>query len=215
MWFQSTQVTTATEKRVLLLDATIGPETLQSLREKCAPDFPQNKSYYELCTMIEKIYASPWLIFHERKRFYGSVQNSDETVGQWFFRLQSLAKYCKFGALNETMMVDKFVTGLNDGRIISRLSEDGVSTLTIAKALEIAQNYEKRFENAKITDQINPKGEKQQRLANQNHHGNSFNPNACKHCGSANHKSEVCYKYEICESCNRLGHIAKNCRSTK
>lgn len=206
-WFQHSNVSNPDEKRILLMDA-LTPSALQRLKDILYPEMPQKKTYQQLCIVINRSFGQPLSIIHERKRFYFATQGFNEPVRQWDSRLERLAQTCHFDfALQSPILLDKFVTGLIDGRIIKRLAEEDISTMSITKAVTIAHNYEVKYGMAgpKKTENTNNRSSAAET--------SSSGAPKCKHCGHFNHASEVCYKNAVCDICKKRGHIAQSCRN--
>ena len=62
--------------------------------------------------------------------------------------LRGLAQFCNFGESLDTMLRDRLVCGINDEAIQRRLLME--ATLTLKKALEVAQGMEIASQNAKF-----------------------------------------------------------------
>lgn len=89
-------VKTEPSKKATLLKS-IGASAYSLLRALCDPKLPNEKSYSELCTLLEAHFMPPVIIFRERLNFYTATKNVDETVSNWYARVKSLALKCKFG----------------------------------------------------------------------------------------------------------------------
>lgn len=131
----------AAQKQVALLISVIGADSYKTLRDLCHPVLPKNKTFEELCNLLRKQYSPQVAVFRERTNFYNARQEGYENVTQWFGRLKKLSVDCKFGENLESILVDKFVTGLRTGQILDRLCEENES-LTLEQALELAVNKE-------------------------------------------------------------------------
>lgn len=131
----------AAQKQVALLISVIGADSYKTLRDLCHPVLPKNKTFDELCNLLRKQYSPQVAVFRERTNFYNARQEGYENVTQWFGRLKKLSVDCKFGENLESILVDKFVTGLRTGQILDRLCEENES-LTLEQALELAVNKE-------------------------------------------------------------------------
>uniref|UniRef100_A0A1Q3FVA0 Retrotransposon gag domain-containing protein n=1 Tax=Culex tarsalis TaxID=7177 RepID=A0A1Q3FVA0_CULTA len=129
------------QKQVALLISVIGADSYKTLRDLCHPVLPKNKSFTELCTLLRKQYSPQVAVFRERTNFYNARQEGYENVTQWYGRLKKLSVDCKFGENLESILVDKFVTGLRTGQILDRLCEENES-LTLEQALDLAVNKE-------------------------------------------------------------------------
>ncbi|XP_052566725.1 uncharacterized protein LOC128093535 [Culex pipiens pallens] len=131
----------AAQKQVALLISVIGGDSYKTLRDLCHPVLPKNKTFDELCTLLRKQYSPQVAVFRERTNFYNARQEGYENVTQWYGRLKKLSVDCKFGENLESILVDKFVTGLRTGQILDRLCEENES-LTLEQALDLAVNKE-------------------------------------------------------------------------
>lgn len=155
-WFKANGVTNVVEKRVLLMDG-LNRDTQQRLKDQLRGDDPQTRTYQQLCSTISKIYSHPVSMIHERRRFYGAFMGANESVHQWFQRIKRTAAICQFGDdVEKTLILDKFVTGLIDNRIVNRIGEENLTTLTINQALEIARNYEAKLGKPEANKKYDP-----------------------------------------------------------
>ncbi|XP_063364694.1 uncharacterized protein LOC134653297 [Cydia amplana] len=77
-----------------------------------------------------------------RSKFYEATRDVGESVEKWAARIRGLAVHCEFGTSLDMLLLDKFVLGLRAGKERERLFEQDVTTLTLAKAMELAQQTE-------------------------------------------------------------------------
>lgn len=129
------------EKRSALLISVVGNEAYKTLRDLCHPALPKNKPFEELCELLHKQYAPQVSLFRERIKFYKATQESYESVSQWYGRMKTLSIDCKFGENLESILLDRFISGLRNQLILDRICEED-ETLTLAKAVELAVNKE-------------------------------------------------------------------------
>lgn len=98
------------------------------------------------------------------------------------------------------LLIDKFVTEMHD-KIFDRLCEEG-ATLTLSKALEIAQRYEKPETEGRQRNPVSSKEEVYDAAIR------------CYHCGKQNHDLQVCkFKFYLCNKSGKKGYLAAVCRS--
>ncbi|WP_230132599.1 hypothetical protein, partial [Campylobacter jejuni] len=63
----------------------------------------------------EIIYKTPsHLAFNCRKIFHAMEKNPTEDLEQWFFRIQSVITDCDFDNFSDFMLIEKFISGLNE-----------------------------------------------------------------------------------------------------
>lgn len=74
--------------------------------------------------------------------FISQVKKTEESLAQWAARVRSLASHCEFGICLEVAIRDKFIMGLEKGKVMNRLFSEDQNSLTFAKALELAQTTE-------------------------------------------------------------------------
>lgn len=129
------------EKRSALLISVVGNEAYKTLRDLCHPELPKQKPFEELCALLEKQYSPQVSIFRERIKFYKAQQEQYENVSQWYGRVKTMSIDCKFGENLDTILMDRFVSGLRNPMVLDRICEED-ETLTLAKAVELAVNKE-------------------------------------------------------------------------
>ncbi|XP_063700309.1 uncharacterized protein LOC134830683 [Culicoides brevitarsis] len=128
-------------KQSAFLISVIGSYSYKILRDLCHPSLPKEKTFNELCQLLERQFSPKISIFRERSKFYNAKQEPHESISQWYVKVKKLSVDCRFGATLESVLLDKFVTGLRPGPILDRLCEENES-VTLKEALEIAVNKE-------------------------------------------------------------------------
>ena len=129
------------EKKSAFLISCIGSDTYKTLRDLCHPVLPKDKPFSQLSEILRKQFSPQVAIFRERTNFYNSKQSPAENVTSWYGRLKRLSVDCKFGDNLESILVDKFITGLRPGQVLDRLCEEN-ETMTLQQAVDIASNKE-------------------------------------------------------------------------
>lgn len=129
------------EKKSAFLISCIGSETYKTLRDLCHPVLPKDKPFSDLSEILRKQFSPQVAIFRERTNFYNAKQSYGENVTSWYGRVKRLSVDCKFGDNLESILLDKFITGLKTGQILDRLCEEN-ETLTLQQAVDIATNKE-------------------------------------------------------------------------
>lgn len=129
------------EKKSAFLISCIGSETYKVLRDLCHPSLPKDKPFAELSEILRKQFSPQVAIFRERTNFYNAKQSVGENVTSWYGRVKRLSVDCKFGDNLESILLDKFITGLKVGQVLDRLCEEN-ETLTLQQAVDIATNKE-------------------------------------------------------------------------
>jgi len=80
------------------LIAYIESEAYSQLKDACLPDDPQSKSYEELVSKLEEIYAPRRLVVSERFIFNQRIQSQGESTQEYITALKKLASFCVFNS---------------------------------------------------------------------------------------------------------------------
>lgn len=75
-----------------------------------------------------------------RRAFHLANKESNETVDEWYHRLQDLAVSCDYGSYLEMLLLDKIVAGL-DEIILDHLCKEQ-NDLTLKEVIDFSRNYE-------------------------------------------------------------------------
>ena len=210
--FNASNIASKDQKRSLFIKF-IGPRTYRLLRDLCQPELPKDVEFKKLVDLLKDHYTPAIVIFKERRAFYSAHKNPGESVVEWHARIRRLAVNCEFGSKLESTLIDKFVTEM-DGKVFDRLCEEG-TTLTLPKALEIAQRYETP---SKAVNAIHHKKRNVSMVNRKKEGGRSkavTSDEKCYHCGKSNHDFKMCkFKSYNCNICGKKGHLAAVCRET-
>lgn len=61
------------------------------------------------------VYRTPSIgVFRNRKRFHATQKTNSESISDWFKRLQKFINNCDFDCISDYVLIDKFISGLND-----------------------------------------------------------------------------------------------------
>nr|XP_047123474.1 uncharacterized protein LOC124806518 [Hydra vulgaris] len=170
----------------------------------------------KLAPLVQKFecYFSPKKnITYERYLFNTCMQDS-RLFTDFLIDLRNKAKTCEFGTLEESLIRDRVVCGINSKAARERLLRDTEffleKTISFMRAYETSKTQLKALENTIQADSINK-------------HGSRLNFNSlkierpsqksCYYCGSQ-HTTSFCPAYGLkCTACGKLNHFAKVCRS--
>lgn len=130
------------EKKRAILITCVNDDVYKTLRDVCHPVLPKEKTYDELCALLNKQFVKKTSVLRERCNFYNAKQNSNETISAWFARIKSLSIDCKFGDRFDGILLDRFISGLRPSPVLDRLCEEDDEALTIQHALDIAVTKE-------------------------------------------------------------------------
>ena len=192
--------------------AVIGPTTYTLLRNLVSPEKSGDKSYEQLATTLKNHYNPTPSETVQRSKFNSRFRRPGESVATFVSELRSLAEFCNFGASLDDLLRDRIVCGINHGKIQQRLLAE--KTLTLARAIELAQGMETAEKNAKELPQNDiPSAEKVNRGA-QGKNGKRKFEGTCFCCGKSGHKRNDCrLKNVVFPGCGKTGHVVRVCRN--
>lgn len=125
----------------------------------------------------------------------------------------------------DSVILDKYATNLS-GKAYDRVSEETISGLTLAKALELAIKYEKVVATAEHVDFVanknGQKGNNHSKFVRKGEPKSNANGTEngkrerCKRCGYKNHVASECkFSNSKCHKCGITEHIASVCKQPK
>ncbi|XP_030039241.2 uncharacterized protein K02A2.6 [Manduca sexta] len=206
-------------------------ETYRLLRNLAYPKELDSLKFLDLILLLDSHFKPKQCSFADKAKFFGANRNPGESLGEWVARIRGLASYCEFGTALETNLRDRFVLGLGSGPERDKLFEQNASTLTLARAIELAEQAACAKE-AKVmmgtSETVPNKEEPIYKVKIHQQHGRgetrptgaigtiSANSSRCSVCGLKNHPSDRCrYKSYKCSKCGEKGHLKKVCNRDK
>ncbi|CAH0556621.1 unnamed protein product [Brassicogethes aeneus] len=129
-------------QKVAFLLLSIGDYTYKVLRNLMFPVPLQNMKYDTLVKVLNKHFTVEVNVWCERKKFFELKQGEGEAVADWFGRVKRVAIPCKFGNSMDYMMVNKFMTGLIQGKIQDRIFEEDINK-SCAELVSLSAKLEK------------------------------------------------------------------------
>ena len=195
-------------KRATLL-SVIGPRTFKLLRNLLTPDKPGDKSYAELVKVLTDHFSPKPSEIMQRSKFYSRSRKPGESISTFVAELRATAEYCNFGTSLNAMIRDRVVCGINEDAIQKRLLAEG-DTLTLTKALSLAQAYETAVKDATT---LLPSNASPQQIHRVQSAAKAQSKKPCYRCTRTGHSPGACrFRKERCHNCSKIGHIKKACR---
>ena len=99
-------------KYVPVLLSVIGSSTYKLLRTLSSQARPADKSFDELCTLLNAHLSPKPIVIVECFRFHKRNQQAGEAVADFCIAIQKLAEYCDFGTNLSDSLRDRLVCGL-------------------------------------------------------------------------------------------------------
>ena len=231
-YFIANDITAAAKKRAILL-SVCGPATYNLMRSLVAPKKPSEKSFEDLCKLVEDHHHPKPSLIVSRFKFNSHYQKQGQSILSFVAELRKLAEHCEYALALDDMLRDRLVVGLHDENIQRRLLSE--KDLTLNKAMEIAHGMEvakkntldiqaakgssvledsvSQFSVNKIQRQSNVK-RPEVRIQGRKLESTNLRPNQiqCYRCTGTKHTAETCnFKDSECYYCHKTGHIAKAC----
>lgn len=88
-----------------------------------------------------------------RKAFHSANKQTNETVDDWYHRLQDLAQPCNYGCYLEVLLLEKLIVGL-DETILNRLYTSEQQNLSIRNVIEFTRSVEVDNEQIDIVSRL-------------------------------------------------------------
>ena len=113
----STNGITGSGKQRAILLTVIGAKAYSLLRNLVSPAKPGDKSFDELCALMERHYNPVPSEIVQRCKFNNRFRSEGESVADFVASLLSLAEHCNYGHQLDMMLRDRLVCGINDDNI--------------------------------------------------------------------------------------------------
>ncbi|KAI8480674.1 hypothetical protein Bbelb_415670 [Branchiostoma belcheri] len=144
----------------------------------------------------------------ERYKFFTRSQSNGETFDEYITDLKTLAAECGFGEIRESLIRDRILIGILDGKVRERLLRE--SNLSLEKCAEICRAAEVSKQSIQTMEQVTVHVVKKKPQAPQ-----ASRTSVCKYCAKRHAANkEACPAYgKECASCGKRNHFARACRS--
>ncbi|XP_037872900.1 uncharacterized protein K02A2.6 [Bombyx mori] len=187
-------------------------------------------SYVEVKQKFNEYCSPPGNETFSRHVFFSRKKRDGESFDEFFCTLRKLAGDCGFADLEESLIRDQIILGLNDAKLTERLLKESTLTLdSCMKICKVAESAAKQVQvmTEKTVEAVTRKQESRSRMPNQNktsfnnkqHLGKSaegsvrLKNNNCERCGGV-HSHRSCPAFgRRCAKCNRYGHYMQMCRT--
>ena len=157
---------------------------------------------------------------YERYVFNTCAQNG-RTLDVFLLDLRNKATTCEFGSLQESLIKDRIVCGIDDKSVRERLLQDNDLTLdkaiNIVRAAETSKTQVEKLSNSSIeVESLNQNSDRKSRRKHQEKMQPSkraSKTNRCSRCGSSHGPKQCPALGQTCHKCHGNNHFAKMCRS--
>ena len=155
-FFSANEVADAKQKYVFL--NSLGREHNNQLSNLLSPSEPEDKSLYELITVLTKHFQPTTSVIAERYSFHCRCQTPNESIADFVVSLKKSITCCQYEPHVQSILLrDRFVCGLaHEAARKSLLTEDNY--LTFDRAVEIATSVEKGICSSKADENAGHQG---------------------------------------------------------
>uniref|UniRef100_A0A3B3C9Q2 Gypsy retrotransposon integrase-like protein 1 n=1 Tax=Oryzias melastigma TaxID=30732 RepID=A0A3B3C9Q2_ORYME len=194
----------------------------------------EQKKYKSVKEAFDKHFIGKQNVIYERARFNKRSQEPGESAESFIAAVYKLAENCQYGPLQDEMIRDRLVVGTQYQTLSEKLQMD--SGLTLEKAVQQIRQHEEIKKQQHVVRETNIKDVKEanvdalkfkkktfkeyQARKTFNRNSQSENQKAFKNCGrcgkSPAHPKSTCGARDaICRKCQKKGHFAAVCRSSR
>ena len=209
-----------------------GQDALLKLRSLMSPKQFLDTPFKEIRLAIQN-YISPKerVVTAERAKFLSVVQGVGKSDDNFLARLREEARYCDFEKHKSVtnpeyeLVKTKFISGMRDPEAKLKLL-DGIKTKPTMSLSEMTESLQFRsqamaFASSStgnrpfvIKEEVGYNLKKTYRKPSEKFPGNKGNGNLCNRCGGKRHSSKPCPALnKKCNTCEKVGHFSKMCRS--
>lgn len=193
------------------------------------------KKYDKVKAAFEAHCVGKHNVIYERAKFNMRHQEEGESVESFITSVHTLAENCQFGTLRDELIRDRIVVGILDRKLSERLQLD--PNLDLAKAITCARQSETVKKQQSVlhgentehnVDSIRYKGKGSRPQEGKGKFPKAEKPpqykrdslsaeRQCKWCGGTQHHQwkDCPARDVICRKCEKKGHYAAVCRSTR
>ncbi len=187
----------------------------------------ESKSYNTVIRKFNSFFVIKRNVIFERAKFNSRKQEAGESVESFITALYALVEHCAYQVLKDEMIRDRIVVGLRDSRLSLKLQLDPNLTLdsaiTQARQSENVQKQQDVMRNnfttgAKVESVKSKRQNKAKPGQSQKGKGKprkETSSDSCSRCGGGAHAKQKCPARESkCNTCKKVGHWWKVCRSS-
>ena len=220
-------------KRTYLLSC-IGASSYKLLKSYCIPEVPSAKTYKDLVDILKTKLAPGTNVVSEQYKFSQIKQESTETLACFMARVKESASACAFQTQFDSMVRNRFITGLRDDKIRTSLLSEAKADTTSEQIYEKALVKQRANQSSRDMNNVNSvrysssssKSRASERASGSSNRRGSMSAKpthgkqeaekktvVCEQCTLRGHRKDECYTQ--CRYCKKRGHIAKHCLKKK
>ncbi len=202
-----------------ILLSTVGEDALELYNTFHFVDEENSMKLKPILDKFEAYCVPKRNITYERHRFFTCSQREGERIDQYVTELKNRAKTCEFELLNDSLIRDRIVCGIQSNALRERLLRE--QDLSLERAVAMCRAAESsKIQIQELHADSNLPVHTVRQHGKQESKGNSSRPvqkgntdSLCNNCGYQ-HASKSCPAYgKRCHNCGKSNHYARKCRS--
>uniref|UniRef100_A0A182PBU3 Reverse transcriptase domain-containing protein n=1 Tax=Anopheles epiroticus TaxID=199890 RepID=A0A182PBU3_9DIPT len=216
----------------------MGSELNNALRFLVSPDDPTKTCYSALRSTLIQHFDRTKNKFVESIKFRKITQNKDESIAQFILRLKQGAANCDYGEFLDRMLIEQLLHGLEArymcDAIIAKNPETFSAACEIAHTLEVTRNttqevgagipdenksaeglYKLGYETTKTKKNVHPTSQQRFNMQHKQQQDSMKQFGSCNGCGGQHMRHQCKFREARCNTCRKIGHIARVCRSNR
>uniref|UniRef100_A0A914X2X9 CCHC-type domain-containing protein n=1 Tax=Plectus sambesii TaxID=2011161 RepID=A0A914X2X9_9BILA len=199
-----------------MLFCALAPTAQRTLMALISQKTVDDVKFEELCSALDRHYRVSPLPLAEYFKFFAARQDPDQLSADYVIQLRTLAASCSWPISLDRALAIVFVMGISSNKLRQQLLQKDYPSIDLA--LEQANQYDSILRETLRTSISRPASSADLAASVNQVRGRSKSPSAaplpCDRCARSDHSDDECrYRQAVCNSCSKVGHIARACRS--
>ncbi|CAH1252634.1 RTL1 [Branchiostoma lanceolatum] len=195
-------------------------ETLTIVNNDNAPIAEKDRTVEQVMTAFEAYCNPKKNETVERHKFFTRSQASGETFDEYLTELRTLAAECGFGAIKDSLIRDRILCGISDGKVRERLLRESDLSLKkcgeICRAAEVSRRSIQTMKNSEdIVHYAYKPGKARAKKQAVPQTWKTSSAGSCSYCAKKHPPGrDACPAYgKECSACGKPNHFARACKS--
>uniref|UniRef100_A0A914V162 CCHC-type domain-containing protein n=1 Tax=Plectus sambesii TaxID=2011161 RepID=A0A914V162_9BILA len=198
-----------------MLFCALAPTAQRTLMALISPKTIDDVKFKGLHSTLDQHYRVTPLLLAKYFKFFAARQDPDQSSADYVIQLCTLATSCSWPISLDPALVIVFVMGVSSNQLRQQLLQRDHPSIDLA--LEQANQYDSILRETLRTSSSHPASSANLAASVNQVRAISKGTSAalpCYRCAMNDHRDDSCwYRQAICNSCSKVGHIARACRS--
>lgn len=207
------------KQRAMLLINCLPVKVVTDIQRRIKPKLLSSATYDDIQSNLLAGYKVKKSLIGASVNFLTRKQQNEETIETYAKSLNELASHCSYSdCCRDRMLRDVFISGVRSSKIMQHLMTE-CENKTFNDVIEKAKMFEQVSQDVEdikprdySTNKVMPASSKEIPTSTAKSVSNNY---ICIRCGTkAKHFANECFALKLkCNSCGKIGHIGKACRS--